>query len=124
MTDSAPPQIQEIFAQQEEKVKKEDRLPDGVLAQVRIRRADVGEDFEATAASFVLDVQGLHDDAAILITLEEVAKQFGNDLSRKLQVRSMEGPEGALEALEIVQTIVHARNTTTTEVQRVGDEDK
>lgn len=123
MTDSAPPQqIQELFTQQEETAQKEDRLPNGVMAQVRIRRADAGEGFEATAASFTLDVHGLHDAVAILITLEEVAKQFGDDLSRKLAKRSMEGPEGALEALELVQTIIHARHTKTTEVQKAEEE--
>ena len=119
--DETPPHVIAIFDQQEKAQQEEDRLPDGVVAQVRVRRADMGEGYDAMAASFVINLKGLHEAASLLITLEEVAKHFAADLAKKLAFRSMESPAGALEAFEILQTIAAARSTDTTQVKRVEE---
>lgn len=120
--DETPPHVVAMFDQQEKAQQEEDRLPDGVVAQVRVRKADMGEDYDAMAASFVVDLKGLREAASLLITLEEVAKHFAVDLSKKLALRAMESPEGALEALEVATAIAAARSTDASKVvQRVEE---
>lgn len=116
--DETPPHVTALFDQQRAAQTAEDKLPEGVVAQVRIRKADMGSDYEAMAASFVVDIRSLREAAALLVTLEEVVATFGADLSRKLSKLAMTGPAGMVEMMEIVQMVMEARNTKSTEVKR------
>ena len=74
-----------------------------------------------SSASFALDIEDLMEAAALLITLEEVAQEFGRDVAGRLKDRAAEGPDGMMETFEIMQRIMQARQTKPHHVQRFTD---
>lgn len=124
MGSDTPPHITAMFDQHQAIQDDQDRLPDGVIAQVRIRRADVGDHHHALAASFTLD--GVRDDweaAALLLTLEGVAAEFGRDLIRNLAQLMASSPAGFVEGLQITQLISEGRASDAAHVKRAGESD-
>ncbi|HOY80541.1 MAG TPA: hypothetical protein PLB92_00240 [Rhodoglobus sp.] len=68
--------------------------------------------------------ESLRESAALLITLEEVVRTFSSDLARKLSKLSMQGSDGLMEMVSIVQMLVDARNTRASEVKHFHHDDE
>ena len=122
MGSDTPPHITALFDQQQATQHEVDQLPDGVVAQVRIRRVDLAEG-HALAASFTTNIEDSWVAAAVLLTLEGVATEFGNDVARGLRALAGDGFEGLVEAAQIMQLIVEGRKAPAGRVKRPGAAD-
>ena len=123
-SDDTPPHITALFDQQQAMQTEHDTgLPDDVVAQVRVRRVDLA-DGHALAASFTLNIPDGDPwvAGAVLLTLEGVATEFGNDVARNLAALAADGISGLIEAGRILEMIVEGRKTPAGRVKRPADD--
>ena len=123
-SDDTPPHITALFDQQAATQTQHDvPLPDDVVAQVRVRRVDL-PDGHALAASFTTNIPDGDPwtAAAVLLTLEGVAREFGDDVARGLTQLASEGIGGLIEAGRILEMVTDARKTPAGRVKRPADD--
>lgn len=121
-SNDTPPYLTALFDQQEATQNDQDQLPDGVVAQVRIRR--LGEGHDGLAASFTMAIPDGDPwlAAAVLLTLEGVAREFGEDVARGLSQLAGEGIGGLIEAGRILEMVIDGRKTLAGRVKRAADD--
>ena len=122
--DATPPHITALFDQQAATQHEQDQLPDGVVAQIRVRRVNISDESTGLAASFNVNLEDHWQAAHLLLTLEGVAAEFASDVARSMAQLMTEGPEGFVEALAVLKVIQDGRQATPARVKRSGDTDE
>ena len=122
--DATPPHITALFDQQQATQHEQDQLPDGVVAQIRVREVNISDQTGGLAATFMVNLEDHWQAASLLLTLEGVAAEFAGDVARSMAQLMTEGPEGFVEALTILKVIQDGRKATPSRVKRAGDTDE
>lgn len=122
--DATPPHITALFDQQQATQHEQDQLPDGVVAQIRVRQVNISEDTTGLAASFQVSLEDNWQAASLLLTLEGVTTEFAGDVAKSMAQLMTEGPEGFVEAMTILRVIQEGRQAKPSRVKRAGDTDE
>lgn len=118
--DATPPHITALFDQQAATQHEHDQLPDGVIAQVRLRWVDTGPD-AGMAASVTLNVDDTRMAAAVMLAMEGVTDELRSDVAHGLADLMTQGPDGVIEALRILHLIKQTQAHTPARVARPGE---